>query len=206
MSFFYRTDLRALPASFSCPLVHHLPFCPGISYAAPLPTPPFPLVAHDAASLPKTITKPLLEYMDNFTVSLLTFACGRDFYSPLQTCSDCQAAYRRWLCAVQFPRCTEASTKTTPQPAFVAQPSGVPERSFNFPSSPTKFTELLPCLETCQAVDRACPVSLGFKCPVVRYNAAVSYGVGFIDGGSKQGGGATGAAQDVFGNVWCNAG
>jgi calcium channel MID1 len=191
-------------ASFACPLVHNLPFCPGLAYAVPLPPPPFPLVAHDASSLPAAITNPLLEYIANFTVTLLTFACGRDFYSPLQSCDDCQTAYRQWLCSVQFPRCTEGSSKTSPQPAFVAQPSGVPQRNTNFPAFPTSFTELLPCLETCQAVDRACPSTLGFRCPVVQFNAAQSYGVGFVDGDLSQGSGVTGMSQDPYGNVWCS--
>ena len=49
---------------------------------------------------------------------------------------------------------------------------------------------------------------MGFTCPVPRFNAAASYGVGFIDSGADgvQGHGVTGVAQDRWGNVWCNAG
>jgi calcium channel MID1 len=64
---------------------------------------------------------------------------------------------------------------------------------------------LLPCLETCTAADRACPNFLGFKCPVVQFNAAASYGVGYVDSvNNVEGGGVTGVAQDRWGNIWCN--
>jgi len=155
--------------------------------------------------------------MTNFTTTLLTFACGRDMYSPLQSCADCQAAYRKWLCSVYFTRCSEASpgsassTQTTaipqqPLSALVPQPTNASARNPNLPSLGSPYTTLLPCLETCTAVDRACPSFIGFKCPVVRFNAATSYGVGFIDSGRDgvQGQGSTGTAQDIWGNIWCN--
>jgi calcium channel MID1 len=168
--------------------------------------------------------------MTNFTVSLGTFACGRDVYSPRVGCVDCADAYRRWLCAVQLPRCGEghlagsSSTSSSspvpsatgrdgrplvsPRPALVAQTAGTPPRNTNIPAKRENYDELLPCRETCTAVDRACPVFLGFKCPVVRYNADVSYGVGFVDSGrdGEQGGGTAGVAADRYGNVWCNEG
>jgi calcium channel MID1 len=207
-----RLIIHVLPstASFACPLVHQLPFCPGVSYAIPLgAAPQFPLVAHDASTLPDTIIEPLLEYMTNFTVALSTFACGRDLYSPLQTCADCQVAYRKWLCTTQFPRCTENLPQQLDQaPALVVQKANTPQRNLNFPNLTSDVAVLLPCIETCQAVDRACPNFLGFKCPVVRFNAAKSYGVGFIDavGSGVAGGGSTGLAQDSYGNLWCNSG
>lgn len=57
-------------------------------------------------------------------------------------------------------------------------------------------------------MDRACPIFLGISCPLPEYNAAVSYGVGYIDGGTYsgdwiEGGGTTNAAQDRWGNIWC---
>ncbi|KAI0050150.1 hypothetical protein FA95DRAFT_1487893 [Auriscalpium vulgare] len=216
-------------ASFSCQLVHSLPFCPTTSYAVPLPPPPAQSAAYDSKSLPPAISTPLLAYLTNFTTSLLTSACGRDHYSPLKSCADCQRAYRHWLCAVSFPRCGEfphvAATATTSasastagatgaqQPfavpaALVPQPSGVPARNPAFPAFSQPYTALLPCLETCYDVDRACPAFMGFKCPRPEFNANVSYGVGFVDGvlGKEGvvGGGSTGAAQDRWGNVWCN--
>ncbi|KIM79387.1 hypothetical protein PILCRDRAFT_823657 [Piloderma croceum F 1598] len=205
-------------AAFSCPLVHSLPFCPSVSYAVPLSQPSNANPAYDANTLPSSVTQPLLTYMTNFTTTLLTFACGRDMYSPLQSCADCQTAYRKWLCSVSFTRCSEASpgsasstSQTTgipqqPLSALFPQPTNASDRNSNLSGSESPYTTLLPCLETCTAVDRACPSFIGFKCPVVRFNAATSYGVGFIDSGKDgvQGQGSAGTAQDMWGNIWCN--
>ncbi|KAH8113052.1 stretch-activated cation channel Mid1 [Phellopilus nigrolimitatus] len=220
-------------ASFDCPLVHSLPYCPLTSYAVPLPEPPFGIDSYDASSLPDGISGPLLSYMTNFTTSLLTFACGRDWYSPLVDCQDCQTAYRTWLCAVQLPRCGEvppnptSTPSSTPSkrakradsaqatlaaPALSAQNTSTTARNANLPAFPGgNWTELLPCLETCNAAERACPPFLQFMCPVPRFTAGDSYGMGFIDGDAsnpggtwKENGGSTGAAQDRWGNVWCN--
>ncbi|KAF7983107.1 hypothetical protein HWV62_24051 [Athelia sp. TMB] len=199
-------------AAFPCALVHSLPYCPSISYAVPLVAPPSPAVAYDATTLPGNISSTILEYMTNFTTTLSTFPCGRDMYSPLQTCADCQTAYRKWLCSVSFPRCSEESPSTSQSSqspavsALVPQPANTTQRNPAIPPLQTDYTSLLPCLETCNAVDRACPNFLGFKCPVVRFNADKSYGVGFVDSGEVgvQGQGSTGSAQDRWGNVWCN--
>ena len=72
---------------------------------------------------------------------------------------------------------------------------------------PMDYTLLLPCLETCTAVDRACPPFLLFQCPTKRFNAAASYGVGYVDGADgDEGEGVAGKAQDRWGNVWCHLG
>jgi calcium channel MID1 len=208
-------------ASFQCPLVYSLPYCPSTAYAVPLPPPPSDAFGYNATTLPDNITSPLLQYMTNFTTMLTTFACGRDLYSPLQTCADCQSHYRKWLCSVSFPRCSEAApgqnstsspsqgnSAQVPLSALQPQSSGSPARNPNFPNATYDYTSLSPCLETCNAVDRACPYFLGIKCPTTKFNAAMSYGAGFIDSGNKGeiGNGATGVAQDRWGNVWCNGG
>jgi calcium channel MID1 len=213
-------------ARFSCPLVHDLPYCPGVSWAVPIAQPPFPNLAHDASTLPSSISDPLLEYLTNFTTTLTTVACGRDIYSPRQTCADCQRAYRTWLCTVAFPRCSEeapASSSSSPPPssstgaqggaqqpfsALAPVSTAAPPRNALVPRFGAGYQQLLPCLETCNAADRACPSFLGFKCPVRRFGANESYGVGYIDNAEEgvEGGGMTGAAQDRWGNVWCNAG
>ncbi|KAJ7733407.1 stretch-activated cation channel Mid1 [Mycena maculata] len=192
-------------SSFSCSLVSQLPYCPSISYAIPLPAPPPPQVAYNSANLPDSITAPLISSLTNFTTSLTTFACGRDFYSPLVTCADCQRAYRTWLCAVSFPQC--ADLNTAPAAAALLTSQAPNARATAFPSGDS-YTQLLPCIETCTATDRACPNFLGFKCPLPQFNAAQSYGVGYIDSGADgvQGGGSTGAWSDTYGNVWCSSG
>lgn len=207
-----------LSASFSCPLVHGLPYCPTTAYAVPLPPPPAPALAYDASNLPDNLTTPLISYLANFTTSLLTAACGRDAYSPLQTCADCQAAYRRWLCTISLPRCGEfpqppdpqqqppqpQQTLAVPPPALAQQPSGTTPR--NAALGNVSYTALLPCIETCNAADRACPIFLGFRCPLIKYTASNSYGVGYIDSadGEVKDGGVPGVPQDQWGNVFCN--
>ncbi|OJA21143.1 hypothetical protein AZE42_04360 [Rhizopogon vesiculosus] len=196
--------------SFSCPLVHSLPYCPSTSYAVPLPFPQSPATFYDSSTLPQSISDPLLQYMTNFTAMLLTFPCGRDLYSPLQTCESCQEAYRNWLCSVSFPRCAEppssSSSPSSPTPALTAPQSGLNARNPNLPNVSYSYQTVLPCLEVCNAADRACPNFLGIKCPNPRFNAASSYGVGYIDSSTQGvfGGGSTGTAQDRWGNVWCN--
>ncbi|KAH9946563.1 stretch-activated Ca2+-permeable channel component-domain-containing protein [Amylocystis lapponica] len=210
-------------AAFSCPILHSLPFCPSVSYAAPLPLPVDPSLGLTAADLPENMTTPLLSGLANFTTMLTTLACGRDEYSPLVTCVDCQAAYRAWLCLVSLPRCGEyppssssssaasfasaSPTAQQPFPALQGVDASSPTRNANVPPAPGNYTALLPCLETCQAVDRACPPFLKFLCPVRQFTAADSYGVGYIDSGwaGEMGGGSTGTPADIWGNVWCNA-
>jgi calcium channel MID1 len=205
----------------------------------PLPEPPSGALAYDASNLPDNLTTPLLSYLTNFTTSLLTAPCGRDLYSPLQTCADCQLAYRSWLCAISLPRCGEfavlangngngsangsangtlqggqpqpqqgtlAVPSSPPPPALQAQPSGTPWRNPALGNASADYAVLLPCVETCQATDRACPVFLGFKCPRTQTTAGSSYGVGFIDGVDvdSPGGGMAGGAQDRWGNLFCS--
>lgn len=203
-------------ASFSCQLVHALPYCPTTAYAVPLPAPPARALAYNSSNLPTSLTTPLLGYLTNFTTSLLTTACGRDAYSPLQSCADCQAAYRRWLCSISLPRCGEfpqtpsdpqqqQQTLAVPTPALVPQMSGATPRNAALGNT-GNYTALLPCIETCNAVDRACPVFLGFRCPLPQFTAYASYGIGYIDSadGDVKDGGVPGVPQDQWGNVFCN--
>jgi calcium channel MID1 len=219
--------------NFPCPLVHSLPYCPMVSYSVPLPAPPAGATSYTDANLPQSVRDAVIASVSNFTSSLRTFPCGRDWYSPLQTCTGCQNAYRKWVCSIAFPRCGEsipdssrgvASSSITSQLAFNDNPNAAPDdplpqaalvsRSANaaprspfLPSLNAAYSELLPCIETCQTVDRSCPPLLGWKCPAVNVNADMSYGLGFIDSwdGTIERGGRPGVPQDAFGRIWCNA-
>ncbi|KAH9939715.1 stretch-activated Ca2+-permeable channel component-domain-containing protein [Epithele typhae] len=216
-------------ASFACALVHQLPYCPAVAYAVPLAVPRPPQVAYTASTLPSPVGETIVSGMSNFTSTLTTLACGRDDYSPLVTCADCQAAYRTWLCTVSFPRCGESNpTSPTPPgaspstallggssaqqvllpavPALKTVNASAAARNPALPAFGEAYEVLLPCLEVCNAADRACPVFLGFKCPLPAFTASDSYAVGYVDSGreGEVGGGATGGAWDEFGNVWCN--
>ncbi|KAF9473214.1 hypothetical protein BDN70DRAFT_817583 [Pholiota conissans] len=233
-------------AAFNCPLVHSLPYCPSISYAMPLPAPPVPLLAYTAPSLHDafpTLVDPLLSYLANFTTTLGTFACGRDWYSPIVGCADCERMYRRWICAVGMGRCGEAplssssssssaaaaatsgsvaagtsGTEQAPlQPALTPQSPSTPARNtiLPLPAFTSPYQLLLPCIEQCYQVDRACPPFIGFKCPSPGGNAdgaggggaERSYGVGWVDdldGGTGKGMGKVGSSADRWGGVWCS--
>ncbi|QRV81028.1 stretch-activated cation channel MID1 [Ceratobasidium sp. AG-Ba] len=214
--------------NFPCPLVHSLPYCPAVTYAVPLPGPPNGATSYTDQNLPQDIRDTVISSLSNFTSSLKTFACGRDWYSPLQTCTGCQNAYRKWVCSIVFPRCGEPIPDSAleapqlafndpnsnrrpdiplPQAALVTRNANAAPRSPFLPSLNVEYQELLPCIETCNIVDRSCPPLLKWKCPSVEVNADVSYGLGFIDSwdGRTERGGRPGVAQDEFGRVWCNA-
>ena len=200
---------------FACSLVHSLPFCPSTAYSVPLPA-PNGRTTYDAASLPSTVSQPILSSLQNFARSLLTFACGRDVFSPLQTCEGCMEAYRSWVCAVSLPRCGEApASALRPRdqtvfqldspPAMLMHPPNDPPRISSLAPLDRAYAEILPCLETCQAVDRACPATLQWACPLATVNANASYGVGFVDSeDGRKGQGKTGRAFDESGRTWCN--
>ncbi|TFK20939.1 calcium channel [Coprinopsis marcescibilis] len=218
-------------AGFPCHLAANLPFCPRVAYSVPLGAPPGGADAYTGATLPAPLREPLRSYITNFTISLGRLACGREIYSPLVECIDCQREYRKWLCAVSLPRCSEPSpqnpdaiTEIPAEPtatglsaskdsnqqvlsALIPVQSSAPRRNSDFPQFGSDYQMLLPCIETCTAVDRNCPPFLGFKCPSSNFNGFASYGIGYIDGADgDQNAGLTGEAQDRYGNVWCASG
>ncbi|KZT50476.1 hypothetical protein CALCODRAFT_504687 [Calocera cornea HHB12733] len=205
--------------SFPCTLVHSLPYCPFVSYAVPIPPPsqtdPSQLgtsltqQTYAADDLPGEYTAILLSSLGNFSITLSSFACGRDVYSPLKTCEDCYDAYRDWACAISFPRCANTDVSALPRAPLPA-PALMPRTNMSrntFPPLDQTYTELLPCIETCTMVDRSCPYFLQFGCPLPGVTAEFSYGVGFIDDAvhGRQGKGVPGAAEE-YGYAWCNAG
>src|SRR5258707_6568384 len=133
--------LSVTTASFNCTLAHSLPFCPSVTYAVPLPQPSNGATSYVADTIDSNLTQPLFSYFSNFTSSLLLFACGRDVYSPLQSCASCQRAYRSWLCSISFPRCGEPSLLTgdlTPRIAGSGSPFPTPALISN--NSPRNIT------------------------------------------------------------------
>ncbi|KAL1701744.1 stretch-activated Ca2+-permeable channel component-domain-containing protein [Schizophyllum commune] len=99
--------MRTKGATFPCPLAHSLPFCPSVAYAVPLGAPGDGAGSYTSTNFPAQVADPLLSSLTNFTTSLSTFACGRDMYSPLVGCAECQRRYREWVCGVGVPRCGE---------------------------------------------------------------------------------------------------
>ncbi|CAG7850894.1 SubName: Full=Uncharacterized protein {ECO:0000313/EMBL:CCA68259.1} [Serendipita indica DSM 11827] len=205
---------------FPCTLAHSLPFCPSVAYSVPFPPLTGTPSTYDASNFPSQLQETLFNSLGNFTSSLKTFACGRDLYSIVQSCASCERAYRTWLCSTLVPRCGEVDESLLPPAAIVPRVVGSTnttatsarvDQTVLGSSAVGSYSELLPCLETCHAVDRACPPTLNWRCPRKGITAERSYGVGFIDkegddvsGGGQEGAGRTGRSQDPYGNVWCN--
>ncbi|KAG9026029.1 stretch-activated cation channel mid1 [Tulasnella sp. JGI-2019a] len=215
----------------TCTFVHALPYCPLVSYPIPLvnTTQATTPDVYNSTNLPIEISSNITGFLANFSINLGTFACGRDVYSPLHDCTDCMDAYRTWACYVSFPRCAEPATNSTststpspplqPQVPFALKPIATsdPPRALGFPNATTPYTEVLPCIETCNAVHRNCPPFLGWQCPDPDQNANDSYALGVLDSddGHHEGEGILGGrlragmgdvmgVVDVWGNVWCN--
>ena len=160
--------------------------------------------------LPADITSLIVTSLQSFTTSLLSSACGRDLYSHVSSCADCQAVYRDWLCRVVVPQCASSSSATS-SPSTIETPTA--QTVFRTPTTPRdpavapsyNYEELLPCLSTCNAVDRACPALLGFRCPIRGVSANASYAYIGNDANHGDGSWELGVpAADRWGNRWCN--
>jgi calcium channel MID1 len=178
-----------------------------IGYAAPLRanstssgSSPAPLI-----SLPDTLETLLTTSLQAFSTSLLTIACGRDFYSHVSSCLDCFTAYRNWLCRSVIPQCASTATSNSDAPPAITTRT-VSEPRLQLAPMAYDYTELLPCLSTCNSVHRACPAFLSIRCPLRGITANQSYGyVGEEDEyGDGSGDGGVWPASDRWGDRWCN--
>jgi hypothetical protein len=120
--------------------------CPSVAYAAP-----FDVNATSSTSpltsLPDNITSILTSSLQSFSTSLLSQACGRDYYSHVSTCADCYAAYRDWLCRVLVPRCADAVSSTTADP-----PAATVSRTAANPRDPGIYTPSYDYVELLQRI------------------------------------------------------
>lgn len=162
----------------------------------------------------------LLWSLGNFSTALSAngLACGRDMYSYVSSCLDCYNAYRDWLCHTLLPRCADpnapafqnvkgrnAPTAAITVPRTTDSPrNGVNQTNYDITIN---YTEMLPCLDMCTKVERACPNTLGWTCPHRNFNAAKSYAYIGKDTKHNDGNKRTGyPSQDQWGNRWCNGG
>src|SRR6185437_2241718 len=102
-------------------------------YSVPLPPPTLPATTYDTSNLDINIQQQYLSVLTNFSVSLSVFPCGRDVYSPVQTCTNCLDFYRNWLCAITFPQC--ADPPPNPGSFFSPVPLGQPQVPALIPQS-----------------------------------------------------------------------
>lgn len=187
----------------NCALLFNLPFCTSVAYAAPAN----PNTFNSTELLAHHYDQYALGIYQNFTNSLQQIPCNTTSsaqYSLARNCSDCDAAYRQWLCAVTIPRCEDISN-----PAPYMQPRAVNHSFINssyaiagingdlafsphnrsrisFNSSrnpmidavirPGPYKELLPCKDICYNLIRSCPAALQFACPLEGHGLNYSYG------------------------------
>ena len=117
-------------------------------------------------------------------------------FSLAVNCTDCEHAYKQWLCGVTIPRCADFSSNDTfLQVRNAGQPflngSSIPPNSSlrTIPATnssrnplidaqirPGPYKEILPCQDVCYSLVKSCPSALQFSCPQGR-QLNWSYGV-----------------------------
>ncbi|SCV73188.1 BQ2448_7113 [Microbotryum intermedium] len=99
----------ATQTSTSCQLIYDVPLCPLVAYAVPSP---LGVTQDDLISFYSTN---LTSHLSAFNRTLSTFPCdySTGTFSPVSMCQDCFDAYRTWVCAVTFVRCTDAPDGST---------------------------------------------------------------------------------------------
>jgi calcium channel MID1 len=175
----------------SCQVIFDLEFCDTVAYAVPSNT---SLKLNDSV-LAAIYEDQAKEYYDNFNKSLQQIPCNATpdaQYSLAQTCDDCAANYKKWLCSVLIPRCEDwTATDEWLQPRSIgsafpkdssmfgkdpmAQLNSTARESVAFNNSrnpvidrdikPGPYKEMLPCEDLCFDIVRSCPATLGFGCP-----------------------------------------
>lgn len=121
-------------------------------------------------------------------------------YSLTKTCTDCELAYKAWLCSVLIPRCEDYTSSASwlqarniiqPFPNGSSLPSSItePAQSVLYLNSsrnplidteiqPGPYKEILPCEDLCYDLVKSCPASMGFGCPTPGMQGFdVSYGL-----------------------------
>lgn len=108
-------------------------------------------------------------------------------YSLARNCSDCERAYKRWLCTVVVPRCEDVSSsnphavlrnagKPFPNGTMMSQEirdtlgnsiyfNGSRNRHLDDEIKPGPYKEILPCDDICYEVVQSCPANMQFSCP-----------------------------------------
>jgi calcium channel MID1 len=205
----YMTTAFKTKKSDNCMLITDLTFCQEVAYSVPVTS-----QATLTTGLTPDAVKALYdEYaqsqMGSFENVLGRYDCSKSQYSLIRNCTDCTRSYKRWLCAVSIPRCTDVDdVKDSKNIGYVA-PENMPKpdenpylldrsqgpvvvpRDANTTRSgvpplnstliqPGDYAEVLPCIDLCFDVVQSCPNFLGFNCPVK--NMYGNYGRNTKDG------------------------
>ncbi|EGO60579.1 hypothetical protein NEUTE1DRAFT_57146 [Neurospora tetrasperma FGSC 2508] len=178
----------------NCNIVLNLTFCDQVAYSVPS-NPNF----GNASVLAKFYDDYAAEAYGYFKKALAQVACEAPVtqrYSLTRNCSDCEAAYKDWLCSVTIPRCEDFSNNASYlHPRAMSQPFPDGERLDNVTMSlyaenygdgkvlgkaflqsrssridefikPGPYKEVLPCDYLCYRLVQSCPSSMGFGCPL----------------------------------------
>ena len=185
-------------------MLYNLSFCTSVAYSAPANF-DNPKVSNITA-LAQLYDNYASSQYANFSRSLQQIACNTTSsaqYSLTRNCTDCDKAYREWLCAVSIPRCEDFSndapylqpralnqtftnktlvSQTASNPAFsVGNRSRVYYANSRNPIidtdiMPGPYKEILPCVDLCYGLVQSCPASLQFVCPLERHGLNWTYG------------------------------
>ena len=183
------------PDHGNCNIVLNLTFCDQVAYSVPS-NPKF----GNASVLAKFYDDYAAEAYGFFKKALAQIPCEAPVtqrYSLTRNCTDCEAAYKDWLCSVTIPRCEDFSNGATYlHPRAMGQPFPNGETLDNatmleyaqrygdgkvlgkaFMESrssridefikPGPYKEVLPCDYLCYRLVQSCPSSMGFGCPLV---------------------------------------
>lgn len=186
----------------NCALVFNLTFCTSVAYAAPSN----PKIAASSPTLGAKYDEYAASMYTNFSRSLAQIPCNTTSsaqYSLARNCTDCDTAYRQWLCAVSIPRCEDFSNNASYlQPralnqTFINGTNGSTSSSdplfshtnvsrsyyggsrnpmIDTDIQPGPYKEILPCKDLCYDLVRSCPAALQFGCPLEGHGMNYSYG------------------------------
>ena len=187
-------------SSGNCAVIYNLSFCSGVAYAVP---------SNDTklnnTELTRLYDNDARDKYQNFRKSLQQIPCNTTSsaqYSLARNCTDCDNAYRAWLCAVTIPRCEDFSSNASYLvPRLVSKsftngsiPLGLNEAPYTADDKkvlymnssrnpmidesimPGPYKEMLPCTDLCYEIVRSCPANLGFACPLKNHGLNQSYG------------------------------
>ncbi|CAG9943188.1 unnamed protein product [Clonostachys rosea f. rosea IK726] len=168
----------------TCKIVSNLDFCGNVSWAVPGNS------SASNAEVGQAYDDYAKGIYESFKRVMMQVPCeegNSSRYSLINSCDECEEAYKEWLCTVTFPRCEDYSSSTPGLKRNVNSPfpdgSMVDEEERNNLSSlhkwhnmsrnlwieenikPGPYKEVLPCDEVCFEVVRRCPAAIQFGCP-----------------------------------------
>lgn len=170
--------------SEACKVIYGLEFCNEVSYAVPVSR-NFSNDMQDVVALGKVYDQHVKDLFTQFEYALEQTACDAHLdsrYSPIRTCDDCRYSYKQWLCAISIPRCSSENGSYYKE---YESSDGRNDFIREVIDPPLPYYEILPCIDTCDAIVRDCPADFKFACPTRSDFVGISYGL--PDGDTENG-------------------